>query len=33
MDGKIEILSGLEAGDVVIKDKDKIKDGQKVEVL
>lgn len=33
MDGKIEILSGVEAGDVIIKDKDKIKDGQKVEVL
>ena len=33
MDGKIEILSGVQAGDVLIKDKNKIKDGQKVEVL
>lgn len=33
MDGKIEILAGLQAGDMIIKDKDKIKDGQKVEVL
>jgi RND family efflux transporter MFP subunit len=33
MNGKIEILSGVQAGDVLIKDKDKIKDGQKVEVL
>lgn len=31
--GKIEVLSGLEAGDLIIKNKDKIKDGQKVEVL
>ncbi|HKI79449.1 MAG TPA: efflux RND transporter periplasmic adaptor subunit [Ignavibacteriaceae bacterium] len=33
MDGKIEVLSGVEAGDLLIIDKDKIKDGQKVGVL
>ncbi len=30
---KVEILSGLSAGETVITDKDKIKDGQKIEVI
>lgn len=30
---KVEILSGLSAGEVVITDKNKVKDGQKIEVV
>ena len=33
VNGKKEVLSGLSEGDVIIVDKDKVKDGQKVEVL
>lgn len=33
INGKYEVLSGLSEGDIIITDKDKVKEGQKVEVI